>query len=64
VKPMRPSNSVKGHSTDQAKRTDVDAGDGEERWADSDSVEREHRGKGVDGIESDASLARLPENQG
>lgn len=64
MKPMKPSNSVKGHSTDQAKGTDVDAGDGEERWADSDNVEREHRGKDSDGIESDASPAKPPENQG
>ena len=64
MKPTKPSNSVRVHSTDQAKGTDVDAGDGEGQWAGSDTVEREHRGKGIDGVKPNASPARLPENQG
>lgn len=52
------------HSTDQAKGTDVDAGDGEGQWAGSDTVGRERCGKGIDGVKPNASPARLPENQG
>ena len=57
------SNSTRGHSTDQAKGTDVDVGDGEGRLGDSVVVECECRGKDVDGVGSDEGRARLRENQ-
>ena len=57
------SNSTRGHSTDQAKGTDVDVGDGEGRSGDSVVVECERREKDADGVGSDEGQARLRENQ-
>jgi len=58
------SNSTRGHSTDQARGTDVDVGDVEGRSGGSAVVERERRGKDGDGVGSDEGQAKLRENQG
>ena len=62
-KRTKQSNSMREHSIDQAKGTDVDVGDGEGRWEGSEAVVHEHREKGVDGAASVEGLARLHENQ-
>lgn len=60
---MNQSSSARGHSTDQARETDVDVGDGEGWWGDSGIAVRGDRGKGVGGAGSDGGPTRLRENR-
>jgi len=57
------SNSTREHSTDQAKGTDVDVGDGEGWSGGSAVVECGYRGKAVGSVGSDGGQARLRENR-